>query len=103
MNAKRKNKHQRKGTRFSKDGRTVFVTLRVDRRSYEFARSWAAFHADADPDGTAEDQLEGYLNMALLSHMDETDWSAPPCIQAYYRGLREDEKSVHDLDDGIPF
>jgi len=103
MNAKQDNKHRRKGTRFSKDGRTVFVTLRVDRRSYEFARSWALHHADADPDGTAEDQLEGYLNTALLSHMDETDWNAPPRIQAYYRGLSDYEKSDHDLDDGIPF
>lgn len=95
--------HRRNDTRFSKDGRTVFVTLRVDRRSYEFARSWAAFHADADPEGTAEDQLEGYLNMVLLSHMAETDWHAPPRIEAYYRGLMEGEKPGHDLDDGIPF
>jgi hypothetical protein len=103
MKAKRKNKHQRKGTRFSKDGRTVFVMLRVDRRSYEFARWRAALLADADPGGTAEDQLEGYQNMGVIGDMDETGWKAPPQIEALYRGLREDEKSDHDLDDGIPF
>jgi len=103
MNARRDNKHRRGGTRFSKDGRTVFVTLRVDRRSYEFARSWAAFHADADPDGTAEDQLEGYLNTTLMTHMDETDWNAPPQIETYYHGLSEYGNPDDDLDDGIPF
>lgn len=103
MNARQANKHRRSGTHFSKDGRTVFVTLRVDRRSYEFARSWAAFHADADPLATAEDQLEGYLNMALISHMVETDWNAPPRIEALYRGLNDYGNSESDLDDGIPF
>lgn len=103
MDATRDNQHQRSGTRFSKDGRTVFVRLRVDRQGYEFARSWALHHADADPDGTAEDQLEGYLNMALMTHMDETDWKAPPEIEAAYRGLRDYGKPVGDLDDGIPF
>lgn len=102
MKAKRSKKHQRKGTRISKDGRTAFVWLRVGRRKYEFARAWAAHHADADPDGTAEDQLEGYLNMALMTHMDETDWKAPPEIEALYRGLNEDETD-HDMNDGVPF
>lgn len=103
MNAARNNTHQRNDTRFSKDSRTVFVRLRVDRRLYEFARTWAAFHADADPGGTAEDQLEGYLNMALLSHMAETDWNAPPQIEALYRGLNDYDKSSGGTDDEIPF
>ncbi|WP_011583111.1 MULTISPECIES: hypothetical protein [Chelativorans] len=103
MDATRKNHHQRSGTRFSKDGRTVFVWLRVDRRKYEFARSWALHHADADPDGTAEDQLEGYLNMALMEHMDEMDWRGSPEIEAYYRGLPNYGKPVGDSDDEIPF
>lgn len=103
MKAKRKNKHQRKGTRFSKDGRTVFAWLRFDRRAYEFARWWAMQHADADPDGTAEDQLEGYSNTALRKHMEEMDWKAPPRIQAYYQGSSDYEKSESDLDDEIPF
>lgn len=103
MNATRNNQHQRSGTRFSKDGRTVFVRLRVNRRFYEFARWWAAFHADADPDGTAEGQLEGYLNMALITHMDETDWKGPEEIEAAYRGLSDYGKSGDDMDDGIPF
>jgi hypothetical protein len=54
---KRKHDFQRRGTRYSKDGQTVFATLRIDRRMYEFARAWAAFHAGADPAGTAEEQL----------------------------------------------
>jgi hypothetical protein len=103
MNATRNNKHRRNSTRFSKDGCTVFVVLRVDRRNYEFARAWAAFHADADPTGTAEDQLEGYLNMALMTHMDETDWKGPPEIEALYRRSSDYENSGDEVDDGIPF
>lgn len=48
-------------TRFSKDGCTAFVRIRVDRREYEFARQWALFHAAAYPEGTAEDQLEAHI------------------------------------------
>lgn len=103
MNAKRSKKYRRKGTRFSKDGCTAFVRLRVGRRGYEFARWWAMHHADADPEGTAEDQLEGYLNMALMAHMDEMDWKEPPEIEADYRGLRTYGESEDDLDDGVPF
>lgn len=103
MSATRNNKHQEKSTRFSRDGCTVFVMLRVDRRYYEFARAWAAFHAEAFPTGTAEDQLEGYLNMALMSHMQDMDWDAPPEIEALYPRLRECKKSGDDPDDGIPF
>jgi hypothetical protein len=54
------NDHQARSTRFSKDGTTVFVRLRVDRRDYEYARHWARLHHAAMPYGTAEDQLEGY-------------------------------------------
>lgn len=103
MNATRNNKHRRNSTRFSRDGCTVFVMLSVDRRSYEFARSWAAFHADAYPPGTAEDHLEGYLNMALMSHMQDMDWVAPPEIEALFPRLSERKCSSDDPDDGIPF
>lgn len=103
MSKKPKTDHQRADTRFSKDGCTVFVRLRVDRRKYEFARQWAVFHAEADPEGTAEEQLEGYLNMALMHHMGETDWIAPPQIEALYPKRNPDEKSANDLDDDIPF
>ena len=102
MSTRRNNSFQRPDTRFSKDGCTVYVRLRVDRRSYEFARSWAAFHAQADPCGTAEVQLEGYLNMALLSHMTELDWAAPPEIEALYPEP-ENADIADDTDDGIPF
>lgn len=101
MKAKRNHKHQRKGTRISKDGRTVFAWLRFDRRAYEFARWWAVQHADADPDGTAEDQLEGYSNTALMTHMDEMNWKAAPEIEALYRGLNRSETD-DDMDDGLP-
>ncbi|MBI1238286.1 MAG: hypothetical protein GC199_02980 [Alphaproteobacteria bacterium] len=103
MKAKRKKKHQRKGTRFSKDGRTVFAWLRFDRRAYEFARWWAMQHADADPDGTAEDQLEGYSNTALLARMDDADWEAPTEIEALYCGLNDYDNSRGETDDEIPF
>lgn len=75
---------QRCGTRVSKDGRTAFVRLRVDRRLYEFARAWAAFHAEADPAGTAEDQLEGYLSAALWDQIVKTGWSPPHEIKALF-------------------
>lgn len=104
MNAKQDNEHQRNGTRFSTDGRTVLVTLLVDRRGYEFARAWAVFHAGADPAGTAEDKLDGYLNMALLSHMEDMGWVAPLEIEALYPRLSDSRKpNGDDLDDGIPF
>jgi hypothetical protein len=102
MNARTNNAHQRSSTRFSKDGCTVFVRLRVDRRDYEFARSWAAFHSEADPSGTAEEQLEGYLNMALLSHMQDMGWIAPKQIEELYSRSEYYEKPDHDVDDGIP-
>ncbi|MCB9958710.1 MAG: hypothetical protein H6843_08920 [Rhodospirillaceae bacterium] len=103
MTAKRNNAHRRNGTRFSGDGCTVFVKLRVDRRGYEFARSWSALHAPAFPDGTAEDQLEGYLNAALLAHMDDLDWIAPSEIEALYPNQEKGRLERDDLDDDIPF
>jgi hypothetical protein len=77
-------KRQRRGTRFSDDGLTVFVNLRVNRRFYEFARFWANAHAVADPAGTAEDQLEGYLNTAISSAIAAAEWEAPAEIEALY-------------------
>lgn len=92
----------RKGTRFSKDGLTAFVTLRVDRRGYEYARYWAEYHSEADPEGAAEDQLEGYLNMALLNAMHDRGWNAPPEIEALYPDTKPDNNHL-DMDDGLPF
>jgi hypothetical protein len=103
MNETQDDEYERYETRYSEDGRTVLVVLRVDRRGYEFARAWAASHAEANPAGTAEDQLEGYLNMALMTHMDETDWNAPPEIEALYPRLSECKKSSEDPDDEVPF
>ena len=91
---------ERKGTTYSDDGLSVFVQLRVSRRDYEFCRHWAHFHAKADPAGTAEDQLEGYLNMALMGAIEESDWSAPAEIEALYP---EAKKAPDDMGDGIPF
>ena len=91
-------RYRRPGTRFSRDGCTAFVRLRVDRREYEFARAWAAFHAEGDPAGTAEDHLEGYLNMALMSHMADLRWRASPEIEALYPEL-----PASDPDDELPF
>jgi hypothetical protein len=41
---------------------------------YEYARHWARFHHGTMPDGTAEDQTEGYLNKALMHAMDGDKW-----------------------------
>ena len=71
------NDYQARSTRFSKSGTTVFVRLRVDRRGYEYARHWARSH---EAGGTAEDQLEGYLNQALAEAMDSDKWQCPPEI-----------------------
>jgi len=102
------NDHQARSTRFSKNGTTAFVRLRVTRRAYEYARHWARFHGAAMPDGTAEDQLEGYLNMAMLAAMgDDRDWQCPPEIEALYPPPRPAPpampRSANDLDDDIPF
>jgi hypothetical protein len=95
------NDHQARSTRFSKDGTTAFVRLRVTRRAYEYARHWARFHRGAMPDGTAEDQLEGDLNMAIIN------WQCPPEIEALYLPPRpappSAPRSAGDLDDDIPF
>ncbi len=95
--------YRRADTEFSADGRTVFATLRIDRKDYEFARSWAEFHARADPYGTAEDQLEGYLNMALLEAKARANWRAPPEIKALYLPVNRRSSAANDMDDGIPF
>lgn len=95
-------KFERASTRLSPDGTTVFVQLRVEREAYEFARHWAAFHAAAAPDGTAEDQLEGYLNMALTEAMEAADWTPPPEIEALRPKARPRKPRAGDLDDDIP-
>lgn len=97
-----KEAHQRAGTRFLDEGRVALVTLRVDRRAYEFARHWAAFHAPADPQGTAEDHLEGYLGSALRDAMAASEWAAPPEIEALCPQPRE-TKRHGDLDDELPW
>ena len=79
----------------------MFVRLRVDRRAYEYARHWARFHHAAMPDGTAEDQLEGYLNTAMMRVMDADKWQCPPEIEACNPPPRPAPAS--DLDGDIPF
>lgn len=94
---------QRRETRISKDGRTVSVRLQVDRRLYEFAKAWAAVHAEADPAGTAEDQLEGYLAATLREQMEKTGWAPPPEIKALFPAGLLPGNPQNSLDDGIPF
>jgi len=94
---------RRRGTRVSKDGRSVSVRLRVDRRDYEFARAWAAVHAEADPQGTAEEQLEGYLAMALMQRRAESGWTPPPEIEALFTTGKSAGNPQNPLDDSIPF
>lgn len=87
-------------TRFSKDGCTAFVRIRVDRRDYEFARQWALFHAEGDPEGTAEIQLEGYLAMALLNHQVAMNWEPPEAIERLYRTAMNASKPCTARDRG---
>lgn len=99
--------NQRPSTRFSKDGRTVFVTLEVDRRTYEFCRWWAVAHygrldGRKYPNFTAEDQLQGYLYAAMIRAMDhppadfEAKWPLSPLPEPA-------ATHASDLDDGFPF
>jgi hypothetical protein len=101
MNSERRS--MRSSTRLAKDGRSVFVRLRVDRRDYEFARAWAVFHAEADPQGTAEDQLEGYLSMALMHNRERCGWQPPEEIAALFAGDEVARNPQNPLDDGIPY
>ena len=94
---------QRPSTRFCPDGRSVWVVLNVDRRMYEYAREWARHHALADPEGTAEDQLEGHLNMALINGMCADNWEAPSEIEALYPAPEPLGTRPNDLNDDIPF
>ncbi|TPE48558.1 hypothetical protein [Amaricoccus solimangrovi] len=94
---------QRRGTRISKDGKTVLVTLRVERRGYEFARAWASVHAKADPNGTAEEQLEGYLGMALATCISKTGWKPPEEIAALFATEERAGNPQNPLDDGVPY
>jgi hypothetical protein len=90
----------RSDTRMLGDGGTVLVRLRVNRRAYELARWWAEFHSGAMPDGTAEDQLEGYLNAAMADALD----SAPDAFKAAWPApAAKAGTGKSDMDDGIPF
>jgi hypothetical protein len=51
------------------------------------------------PDGTAEDQLEGYLNVAMARAME--NWQCPPEIAALYPPAKP--LPAGDLDDDLPF
>lgn len=93
--AKAKKAHRRPSTCISADGETVTMRLRVSRAAYDFALHWARFHGEAVPDGTAEDQLEGYLEMAMTEAMEQAGWPRPPAEPGKPRG--------NDLDDNIPF
>ena len=66
------------------------------RRGYEYAWDWARAHGMK-----AEDQLEAFLNTALIGGMDADNWKAPPEIEALY--LPPKPLPPNDLDDDIPF
>lgn len=94
---------QRKGTRISPDGGTVFVRLRISRINYEFARSRAAFHAKADPAGTAEEQIEGYVGTTLANARQAADWQPPPEIAGQIEPDSGGFKRVTENEAGLPF
>ena len=79
----------------------MFARPRVDRRAYDYARHWARLNHRAMPDGTAEDQLEGYLNTAMMKVMADDKWQCPPEIEALCPPPRPAPAS--DLDDHISF
>ena len=89
-------------TSVSEDGRTVLVTLRVDRGEYEFARSWAAYLFCEEYPCTVESELENFLSSALSWHMNQMDWEPPAEIEA--RVPRDkDREQESGFDDDIPF
>ena len=96
---KKRDKFQRPETRISEDGCSVFVTLKVNRDQFEFARALAGFHAGAHPNGTAEEQLETHLFFALHDAQMQAEWRPSAEIEALHPAVRAD----HSLDDEIPF
>ena len=95
----------RENTVVSEDGRTVFCVVRVSRREYEFARDWAEYHSGADPAGTAEEQIEGYISTALSRHIQDMDWKASAEIGALYPkpAPKDVPKMPTEFDDDLPF
>ncbi|MDJ0922906.1 MAG: hypothetical protein QNI84_17400 [Henriciella sp.] len=95
--------YQRPGTRISKDGCTVFARLRIDRRVFERGRSWAKFHSAADPGCTAEDIIEGELNMDGQKAIDREGYEAPADVEANYPKPQPASKTAEEIDDDMPF
>lgn len=94
---------QRKDTRFSKDGLWVSSRLCVSRVNFEFARSWAQFHQLADPTGTAEDQIEGYVGRVLEEHLTQMGWEPPDEVKALYEAVRRQTREWPQTQGELPF
>lgn len=85
---------KRSSTRFSDDGYTVSVRLRVNRCAYEFARQEAMKGSGEPP----ESYLEEHLHMAMCRAMPP--WEDLPDIKAPAPA----SKPTPDMDDDdIPF
>lgn len=96
-------RHQHPSTRFSACGRIVSVTLPIDRRKYEFGYWWAVRHAAADPYGTAEEHLAGYMSVGIEGHMNELNWRAPAAIEALYPLVSNGFSEYEDFKNTLPF
>lgn len=90
-------------TRISADGLSVSCWVTVDRLDFEYARSWARFHAPADPNGTAEEQLVGFLSTALMHARAADQWEPPAQLKALYPKLEAPKRHPDDIDDDINF
>ena len=99
--------NQRPETTFSRDGKTAFVTLEVDRLTFELCRFWARLHYGA-VDGaenrhcTAEDQLQGYLDMKMMEALDDAPDAFFAEIPAHLLPVAKEPDTL-DMKDGIPF
>ena len=68
---------ERGDARYSQDGSTVLVRLRLDRASFEYAREWAVDRSRIGQMCTAEDELEHIVSAALFYGMEQLNWTPP--------------------------
>lgn len=86
----------------SKDGRTAYVTLRMGRREYEFARSLAELHSASDPGGTVETYLEKHIRASLERCMSAA-YQIIVLEEEFYGERTSSIRLAGDLDDDVQF
>lgn len=101
--------YKRPGTRFSEDGETAFVRLRVHRHHYALACAWAESCAGRHAGKLPEDYLESLLEIAILTQLTTLRWGASPAIEAYFVELdqavdpEEPDHSLNESEEENPF